>query len=370
MKKLLFLSPLPPPHYGAAMSSEACLKILNDSSEFEVENIKLNYSKEMSDVGKINLSKILGVFKVRKEIKEKTKQFQPDEIYFVPATSGFGLIRDSFFVSIIKKKSKNKILFHIRSRIQDEDWNNKKYQKMYRSMLSGQKAIVLDDSLAKDLHGLVEEKNIYVLPNAIENAISDDEIKRIVLERKKSKEFNILFLSNMDETKGWFKLLQACKILKDKKINFKCNFVGAFPGEKEKNKFYDYVKKNNLEDFVSYLGKKTGQDKNEILKKSDALVFPTEYRLETFGRVILEGMMFSMPVIANGIAAIPNIISDGKTGFVLKENTPEEIAEKIKILAEDKKLREKMGREGRKRFLDKFEMKKYSEEFLKILNQG
>ena len=59
-EKILFLSPLPPPYYGSAMSSEMCLNILKNSKDFQIENIKLNYSKEMSDVGKINTDKIKG----------------------------------------------------------------------------------------------------------------------------------------------------------------------------------------------------------------------------------------------------------------------------------------------------------------------
>jgi len=39
MKKILFLSPLPPPHYGSAMSSKMCLEILQKSKDFEIKNI-------------------------------------------------------------------------------------------------------------------------------------------------------------------------------------------------------------------------------------------------------------------------------------------------------------------------------------------
>lgn len=68
MKKILFLSPLPPPYYGSAMSSQMCLNILKNSKDFEVRNIKLNYSKEMNDIGKINFNKIKGMLKVSKQI--------------------------------------------------------------------------------------------------------------------------------------------------------------------------------------------------------------------------------------------------------------------------------------------------------------
>lgn len=61
MRKILFLSPLPPPLYGSAMSSEMCLDILKSDKRFDVQNVKLNYSRAMTDVGKLTLSKLYGI---------------------------------------------------------------------------------------------------------------------------------------------------------------------------------------------------------------------------------------------------------------------------------------------------------------------
>lgn len=366
-KKVLFLSPLTPPFYGSSMSSEMCLDILKNSKDFNIKNIKLNYSKEISNAGKLNLNKIKGIFKVKKNIKKELKKFNPDTIYFMPATSSFGLIRDYLFVEEIKKNWNREILFHLRSRISQKDWNNKFYRRLYKKMFLDEKVIVLDESLERDLHNLTPKKNIVILPNAIKNEISEKQLKTIIGERGKSNEFNILFLSNMDETKGWFRLLEACKILKEKGIGFKCNFVGEWLSNKEKDKFFNYIKENKLEENAFYLGGKRGKEKNNIFKKSNVLVFPTEYKLETFGRVIIEAMMFGLPVIANGIASIPTTVQDGKTGFVLKENTKEEIAEKIGRLINGKKLRTKMGIAGRKRFLKYYTLDVYKKKFLEVL---
>jgi len=365
-EKILFLSPLPPPHYGSAMSSQMCLEILQKSNKFEVKNIKLNYSKDVKDVGHFNLDKIKGFFIVKKQIKKLIGEFQPDIIYFVPATSGLGLIRDSYFVKQIKKFSGKKVIFHIRSRITEESWNKNK--KIFIEMLKGKKAIVLDKSLVEDLHNLIDKKNIYVLPNAIKNELTQKEIDKILKKRKEKESLEILFLSNMDESKGWLKLLLACRILKNKKIKFKCNFIGAWTRKEDEKKFNSIIKEYDLKKEVKYLGKKVGKEKEKFLENSNVLVFPTEYKLETFGRVIIEAMMFGLPVIANGIAAIPTIIQDKKTGFVLKNNTIQEIAHSLEKL-QNKKLREKMGKEGRKRFLQEYEIQKYKTEFLTIIGK-
>ena len=150
------------------------------------------------------------------------------------------------------------------------------------------------------------------------------------------KNFEIIFISNMDKTKGWPKLLRACKILDKKNMDFRCSFIGAWQCKKDEKDFCNFIDNYNLKNKIKYLGEKIGKEKNKILEDSDVLVFPTEYKLETFGRVILEAMMFGLPVIANGIASIPTIIQNEKTGFVLIKNSPEEIAEKIELLIKSK----------------------------------
>jgi glycosyltransferase involved in cell wall biosynthesis len=74
--------------------------------------------------------------------------------------------------------------------------------------------------------------------------------------------------------------------------------------------------------------------------------------------------MFGVPVVTNSIATIPSIIDNGKTGFLLKKNSPEEISS----LISKKTNWEKMGLNGRKKFLKNFEEKKYAKKFLEIFD--
>lgn len=334
----------------------------NKGKLFDVRNIKLNYSRDMSDVGKININKIKGIFQVKRQIRQIIKGFKPDIVYFVAATDYQGMFRDWLFVREIRRHWKGQIMFHIRSRILSRSWKNKIRSKILKDTYFGQKAIVLGKELIPDLRGLIDKKNIFVLPNAIKNEVGETELKRIISARKKNKQFNILFLSNMDRTKGWTKVLDACKILNDKKLDFRCDFVGGWLNKHDEDYFLKFVNKNKLKGKVFSYGEKTGKDKNEFLETANVLVFPTEYEMETFGRVIIEAYMYSVPVIANGIATIPTTIQDGKTGFVLRDNSGTEIAEKI-FMSKDWS---KMGVRGRKKFLDEFEIEGYRERFLEL----
>jgi hypothetical protein len=185
MKKILYIAPLPPPHYGCAIACQKNLEILKNCKDLSVKNIKINYSTKMSDIGKLSYSKIRGFLKVKREIREKILGYRPDLIYFVPATAGAGLIRDYLFFRQIKRYYKKPILLHLHSKIQERDFNNIFKRRLFYRILWGQKVIILGKELIRDLQGLVMKKNIYILPNAIQNKISQKDLQRILKERKK-----------------------------------------------------------------------------------------------------------------------------------------------------------------------------------------
>ena len=64
----------------------------------------------------------------------------------------------------------------------------------------------------------------------------------------------------------------------------------------------------NLQEYVTYLGKKYGDYKYEIFQSSDIFVFPTFYHNECFPLVLLEAMMFGLPVISTSEGGIPDIV--------------------------------------------------------------
>jgi len=363
MKKILFISPLPPPFYGSAMSSEMCLDILKRDNNFDVLNIKLNYSKEMSDVGKISFNKLEGIFQVRKQIRHLIKNFKPEFIYFVPAVLGYGLIRDWFFLRVIKTSNRGKLLLHIRGQFKRGGWASPFKDILIRDLLRCDKVIVLGPELIANLDKTVSEKNIYILPNAIEKSLSDSEYENICSKKNVNRDLNLLFLSNIEKSKGWYKLLETCKLLYDANIKYTCHFVGDWRSIRERHRFYQYIYTNNLVDNIIYHGRLIGKEKNKMLAMADILIFPTIN--EACPRVIIEAMEYGLPVISNNVGTIPSIIEHGKTGFILQRNQADEIFSYI-LKLQDKNFRNAMGLKGRESFLGKFTLDKYRSKFTSI----
>lgn len=361
------MSPLPPPYYGSALSSSMSLDILNKEDSFEVHSVKLNYAREMSDVGRFRPQKLVPALKLAGTIKSLLKSFRPDIVYFMPAVSGFALLRDYFLLRTVKRFKHGKLILHIRAPFKETDWTNPVKRFIIKDLLQCDKIILLGHQLVPNLHASIDETNIYILPNALEISLTESEFAKRTGSRGREGYLNLLFLSNLHESKGWYKLLESCTLLKNDGIKFLCHFVGDWPSVSEKLKFSRYVEKNNLYENIIYHGRLLGREKQEKLIEADIFIFPTEY--DAFGRVIIEAMEFGLPVIASNVGTIPSIVEDGKTGFILEHNNAGEIYACI-LKLQDKSLRNAMGLKGREKFLKEFTLDIYKQRFLKILNEN
>jgi glycosyltransferase involved in cell wall biosynthesis len=103
----------------------------------------------------------------------------------------------------------------------------------------------------------------------------------------------------------------------------------------------------NIENYVDFLGFLSGEKKYTYYKSADIYVQPSRY--ETFGIAILEAMACGKTVVASNVGGIPFLVIDGETGLLFENGNVRDLAEKILNLLNDKELREKMGKAGKKR---------------------
>lgn len=88
-------------------------------------------------------------------------------------------------------------------------------------------------------------------------------------------------------------------------------------------------------------------------------VFVLASAREGFGLVLAEAMFCALPVVATNVSSIPEIVVDGKTGFLVPPFTPQALAAALTCLYESPDLRQQMGALGRQRAKDKFSEQKY-----------
>jgi glycosyltransferase involved in cell wall biosynthesis len=87
---------------------------------------------------------------------------------------------------------------------------------------------------------------------------------------------------------------------------------------------------------------------------------------ESFGWAVAEAMAFSRPVIGTRAGALPEVISDGVSGFIVERRDAAAIADRILLLLRDAALRREMGRAGREIAEQRFDLRKNVARLLQV----
>jgi len=105
------------------------------------------------------------------------------------------------------------------------------------------------------------------------------------------------------------------------------------------------IRKEGLEDTVILTGQR--RDVPTLMRIFDVFCH-TSIEPEPFATVVVEAMMAGVPVVGHPIGGTPEIISHGQTGFLVPPGDPKKLAAVLSHLADDQKLRQKVGRTGQK----------------------
>lgn len=114
-----------------------------------------------------------------------------------------------------------------------------------------------------------------------------------------------------------------------------------------------------IEKNVQFLGIRS--DIGALIASSDLFLLPSQQ--ESFGLVALEAMACGVPVIASSVGGLPEVIEDGKSGFLFQVGNVEEAAEKAVRILKDKELYHSIREQALKDAEQKFSMNKIVDQY-------
>lgn len=132
----------------------------------------------------------------------------------------------------------------------------------------------------------------------------------------------LLFVGRMSEEKGLTLAIEAAKSVDLPLI------IAAKVDRHDKRRFEEEVEPQ-LNDRIKWVGEVDEHQRNELMSKAMCLLHPVMFR-EPFGLTLIEAMACGCPVIAFRRGAIPEIIRDGETGFIVEDLV--EMIEKIEYI--------------------------------------
>ena len=141
---------------------------------------------------------------------------------------------------------------------------------------------------------------------------------------KRRNEPVLLAVGRLHAVKNYPFLLQACYLLRECGIPFHCFIAGEGP---ERFTLEPLIDKLNLMDVVSLLGHVPHREMTAVYTAADLVVLTS--RSEGIPLVLMEAMAQGKIVLAPAITGIPELIVDGKTGFLYKCGALEEFVWRV-----------------------------------------
>lgn len=204
----------------------------------------------------------------------------------------------------------------------------------------------------------------------IHNCIDSNDLRNVSgsfqqeLESKYDlKGYQVLgFVGRIEKLKGVYILLEAFKEVLEVHKNIKLILVGS--GEIEKAKIF--ATRLNIHDDVIFTGF-CNDNIFDVIDAFDIFVFPSLW--EGLPYSILEAMVMQKMIIASDVGGIPELIVDGKTGFLVKPNDPDLLAAKLKITLTERERYKTFGLNAKTYVDENFSSIRFAKEINQIISE-
>ena len=360
--KILICGILPPPYFGHSM----IYKMLMQSEFVRVFDIVFFNMKFWSyethkKVTFLKIVKLIGYF-FRYLFLIISRR--PTHILYNMSFDKMPFLKDYFFC-LTGRIFGCRIILHDMGQYLRElyDQSGPLYRSLIRHLLKITTAsIVLGENTRGVYEGFLDLKKVFSVPGSVED--TQENVSDLPDLKKEKKNIHVLYFSFLTKSKGIWTALEAVPRVIEKNKNVVFTFAGPIESTALKNEIDVFIKNRHLEAFVQCTGY-IGDERERIAfyRQSDIFIFPSHR--DVFGLVILHAMAEGMAVVASREGAIPEIVEEGKTGFLFAKGDFPVLAEKILTLAANEKLRRAMGEAGRRRYADFYTPKEYGERMIK-----
>jgi 1,4-alpha-glucan branching enzyme len=184
-------------------------------------------------------------------------------------------------------------------------------------------------------------KKIAVIPNGVEQMEIDMDVEEYFPFLRNRK--YIFSVGRMVKEKGYETIIEAAELAKETGQNI--YFVVAGKGPMLEN-YRRQVREKELENFLSFIGYVSDEQRNGLLTRSELAIFPSLY--EPFGIVALEAMILGKPTVVSEVGGLKGIVQHLQTGLLMVPGNAISVMENINILLRSPQNAQEIGNRGMK----------------------
>lgn len=339
---ILVFGQIPPPYHGSNVMTQTAIEALQ-SKGYRVIFVNKGFSKTVDSVGRFSLRKVLRIPVLMAALWRISHRERPTLCLYFNATGLRPFLVDCLMLWVLRRCCIPYVLYlHGKGFNRLDGTAHSILRHIVRNALShAHGGIVLGETLKRDVSHAIPIERLQVLFNAIPNA-------PVPVREASPKVIQVLFLSNLIPSKGPAEVLRVAQLVTPQMPNVHFLLVGADRDHHYSERLSAFIRENHLGEMVTLYGPAYGSSKEMILANSDIFILPTQD--EAFGLVNLEAMRAGLPVISSFEGAIPEILENGLSGFLVDAHDVHAMANLILRLAANPELRQSMGHAARRRY--------------------
>jgi len=170
-------------------------------------------------------------------------------------------------------------------------------------------------------------------------------------------QFTIVCVGALEEKKGQTHLIEACRLLKQRNLDFVCHLIGEGQNRAD---LEQQIQQAGLTSVVRLAGGRPRAEVLRMLEQADVVALPSiqtkSGKMEGIPVALMEPLACEVPVISTRISGIPELVEDGVTGLLVPPADPVALADALERLAHDPELGQRLGRAGRAKVLREFDL--------------
>jgi glycosyltransferase involved in cell wall biosynthesis len=323
---------------------------------FNILHVDTSDHRTISNVGRFDFTNIALGLKATADVVRALAKRDVEIVYLPIAKNRLGFLRDAPLLLAARATRRTTVVhFHARGfdefRLSQPRWARRLIELCLKSERTY--AIVLGERLRNEFDGLIPSQRVHVLANGVKDYRTD-------VRKPTSEPPTVLHLSTLWSAKGVFDVLESAVKLRSRFPGIRYVLAGGWYSPAEARRAERYIADHELCDCVCMLGPVAGDEKNQLFANATLMVFPSHS--EGHPLVLLEALSASLPVIATRVGAIPEIIDDGKEGFLVEPGDVDALIERIARVIGDPALQAEMGRLARDRYERDFTAKRFADE--------
>jgi glycosyltransferase involved in cell wall biosynthesis len=234
---------------------------------------------------------------------------------------------------------------------------------LWRLFLQADLFVAVTPTVARDLldNGVPADR-IVMVPNAVFSEpveMSNDATRAIARGALGLPDLpTVLFVGRLVPQKRPDVLMRAwAEVVRDRRATL----VLAGDGP-EAERIAEWRRASSMGDTVRMFGWRS--DPDVFYQAADVFAFPA--RDESFGNVLAEAMAHGLALATTPVGLARHWIRDGENGILVREDSPEDLADALKRLIADPPLRERLGRQARRDALTLFSADSVVEAYLEL----